>query len=278
MNEDHAVTVIAPTQYPEKFPPLLYALALSERALLVATAIDRSFAECAATADLFDLPVHLLHGPTVGPDELRKVLRGLRFAERPIEPVDLPKLRQELGGWSTPAVAGPTLVRLDHAFPVRGVGTVGLGIVLRGTLTPHASLRLLPLGKAVEIRSIQLHDVEVPEAVTGDRVGVAVRGADPDEITRGSLLTADGGVQSGTSLHLTRVRRSPYYRGEMGVGRRLHALVGAQFVPVAVVGSEPEELRLESDRPIAWQAGETAIVVDLDSSTGPRGAARGTLS
>jgi selenocysteine-specific translation elongation factor len=275
--DDHVLTIIEPTQYPEKFAPLLHALALSDRAILSVDALDRTVAECAATLDLVDLPVEIRVGPAVGEEELRRALRGLRLAEAPILPRDLLALRDELGRISVPDAPGAVRVVIDHYFPVKGVGTVALGIVRRGTLRAHETLRLYPSAKSVEIRSIQVHDVEVPTAASGTRVGAALKGVEVDELSRGQQLAPDGSLEVGELLRGSDGRRSKYYRGDLGEGARVHALVGAQFVPALITAFAEGTISLTTDRPVAWAPGETMLLADLNAGPGSRAIGRWTL-
>jgi selenocysteine-specific translation elongation factor len=277
VQDHHALTIIEPTQYPEKFAPLLYALALSDRAVFVVNGLDRTVAETAATLDLFDLPVEVRHGPSVGPEELRRAFRGLRLAEAPLAPLDFNALRAELSGISRPVVGGPVVVGIDHYFPVKGVGTVALGFVRQGTLTAHAQLRLYPTEKVVEVRSIQVHDVDVKEATDGERVGVALKGAEVDELARGQLLAPPGALTVGTSLHGTAGRRCPYYRGDFGEGSQVHALIGAQLVPAGVTALQGTTIEVTTDRPVAYAAGSTLVLSDLSPAQGPRCVGRWTI-
>lgn len=277
VQDGHAVTLIEPTQYPEKFAPLLYSLALADRVLLVVTALDRSVAETLATLDLVDRPVELRHGDAVGEEELRRVCKGLRFEGAPVPAVDVVQLRAELQAMSVAPRPGPVMVGLDHHFPVKGVGTVALGFVRQGTLQAHQTLRLFPTTKSVEVRSIQVHDVDVKEAPTGERVGIALKGVEVDELARGQVLAPDGALEVGTELRGRGGRKNRYYKGDLRVGAQLHALVGAQFVPAGVTALEGDTLTVEPDRPVAYAPGEAMILADLSAAPGPRAVGRWTL-
>ena len=269
LQDGGALTLVEPTQYPEKYAPLLFALALSDRALFVIPGLDRTVAETAATLDLFDLPVQVLHGPAVGPEEIQKAFRGLRIASAPIAPLDLVKLREELPRFRRDPAPGPPVVAIDHYFPVKGVGTVALGFVRQGTLTAHAALRLYPTERTVEIRSIQVHDVDVKEAAAGERVGLALKGIEVDELSRGQLLAPDGTLLTGTELKGKEGRTSPYYRGDLRAGAQLQALIGAQLVPAAVTALDGSNLTIETDRPVVWKAGDGFRLADLSVPQGP---------
>lgn len=277
VQDGRALTLITPRQYPEKFPSLLFALALSDRAVLVVTGLDRSVAETAATIDLFDLPVEIRYGPGVGPEELASAFRGLRLAGAPMQPIDPAHLRDELVALSGPARPGPVIVGIDHYFPVKGVGPVALGFVRRGTLTAHATLRLYPTELMVEIRSIQVHDVDVREAGGGERVGLALKGIELDALARGQVLAPPDTLRVATTLSGRAGRLGPYYRGSAGAGTHLHALVGTQFVPVTVVERSADTLIVETDRPVVFDPGDPILLADLSPLHGPRGIGRWTL-
>lgn len=270
VHDDRAVTIVEPTQFPERFPPLLYALAMADRAVFAIPALNREVAETAATLEMFNLPVDVRLGAAVGVDELRRAFKGSPLETAPTEPLDLVQLRRELDGWTAPAVEGPVRVPIDHAFPVKGVGAVALGVVRRGTLKAHERLRLYPTERTVEVRSIQVHDVDVPEATSGQRVGVALKGVEADEIARGHALAPEGSLSTSTELRGDGFRRSRYYRGVLDQGAQLQLLVGLQLVPARLAESGPTTVRVVSDRPVAFTPGERMVLSDLSPPSGPR--------
>jgi selenocysteine-specific translation elongation factor len=270
VQDGHALSLVEPSAYPEKFQSLLYSLAMSDRALFVVHSLDRATAETAATLDLFDLPVEIRFGSSVGEEEIRKAFKGLRIASAPAAPFDLLKLRSEILEWRATRPEGPVEVGLDHSFPVKGVGTVALGFVRQGTLLAHATLRLYPTEKSVEIRSVQVHDVDVKGAVAGERVGLALKGAEVDELSRGQVLAPDGALRTGVTIEGRSGRTCPYYRGDLRAGAQLHALVGSYFVPAGVTTKEGDRLSATCDRTVAWRPGERFLLADLSVPQGPR--------
>jgi selenocysteine-specific translation elongation factor len=276
--EGHAVTFVEPTQYPEKLASLLFALRMSERALFIVPGLSKEVAETATALDLLDLPVELLVGTGVGPDELRRAFKGMRFVADPVRPLDLLKLREEIDSWRSEARPGGPRVPIDHAFPVRGVGAVALGVVQIGPLRAHARLRLYPTPKEVEVRSVQVHDVDVPEAATGDRVGVALKGVDADELERGQVLAEPGALLVGSSVRGSAYRSCPYYRGDLRAGTHLHLSVGLQFVPAVVESLAGGAITVSTDRPVAFAAGDTGVLADLSAVSGSRMVGRFTLA
>ncbi|MGI0131932.1 MAG: EF-Tu/IF-2/RF-3 family GTPase [Thermoplasmata archaeon] len=278
VQDGHAVTVVEPTQFPEKFAPLLMSLAMADRAILVVPSLTREIAEAVATLDLFDdRPIEVVLGSGVGQEEIQRAFKGTRLVHAPMAPLDLPRLREEIAGWSAPERPGPAMVRIDHAFPVKGVGAVALGVVRQGVLRAHEKLRLFPDSKVVEVRSIQVHDVDVTEATSGARVGVAIKGAEADELGRGRVLAPEGSLTTGSTLNGRAWTKCPYYRGPVGEGQQVNVLVGLQFVPASISALDGANLRLETDRPVVYAPGDPIYLADLSATTGPRIVGRATL-
>lgn len=270
VREGHAVTLVEPTGYPEKFQSLLTAVLLADRVLFVVPGLTREVAEIATVVDLAGRPVTIVHRETVGAEEVRRALKGLSLVDAPIDPWAPTALRAAIDGWSVPAEGGPPRVPIDHAFPVKGVGAVVLGVVRGGPVDAHATLRLYPTDRRVEVRSIQVHDVDVPRAETGERVGLALKGIEADELARGQVLAPDGTLRADPVVRGGGLRRCPYYRGAVAVGSHLHLALGLQAVPVVVSELGPSGTVLTADRPLAQRPGEPAMLLDLSVAAGPR--------
>jgi len=276
--EGHAVTLVEPTQFPDKVAPLLVALGMADRCLLVVTELTRAVAESMAIVDLSDRPTVVVVGPNVGEAELGRVLKGSRLESAPRSPLDYPKLRSEMETWTAPQVDGPVEVPIDHSFPVKGVGAVALGVVRRGTLHAHDKLRLYPTGKEVEVRSIQVHDVDRKDAGCGERVGVALRGIDAEEISRGQVLAPPATLAESPTVAGREWVRCRYYRGDAGPGAQLHLSLGLQVVPAVLDEVGPAKVQVTADRPVAARPGLPAYLLDLGVPAGPRIFGRFTTS
>ena len=277
VREDHAATLVEPTHFPEKFPPLLYALAMADRTLFFAAGLSREFAEMVATADQFDTPTTFVLSAGIGEEELRRALKGTSLELSPTAADDLPKLRETLEQWTVRPKLGPLRVRIDHAFPVKGVGAVALGIVREGTLRVHDRLQLYPTTHVVEVRSIQVHDREVTEAGGGSRVGVALKGTDAGELERGQTLAPEGTLEVGEQLEAAEFRLCRYYAGSLGIGSRLHVLVGLDLAPASVTTYANAVVGLHTDRGVSYRPGDPIVLADLSVPKGPRVVGRGRV-
>jgi selenocysteine-specific elongation factor len=92
-----------------------------------------------------------------------------------------------LPGRSEPA--GPARLHIDRSFTLRGIGTVVTGTLWSGVLVVGERVRIEPTGLEHRVRSLHVHGEQVEEAGAGQRVAVALAGADRRAISRGDVLT-----------------------------------------------------------------------------------------
>jgi selenocysteine-specific elongation factor len=88
---------------------------------------------------------------------------------------------------------------IDRVFALPGAGTVVTGSSWSGTVAVGDSVRLLPLDRAVRVRSIEVHGSAAERAVPGRRTALALVGVDKDELARGDVVVTGGGWR-GTDL------------------------------------------------------------------------------
>jgi selenocysteine-specific elongation factor len=84
----------------------------------------------------------------------------------------------------------PTRLFVDRVFTLRGIGTVVTGTLWSGRLDAGDELRVEPGGRAVRVRSLQIHDEPVDSAEAGQRVALALPGVERHELRRGDALVA----------------------------------------------------------------------------------------
>ena len=268
--EGHAITLVEPTQFPEKYSALLNSLAMADQCLLVVAELTKPVAETIATVEASTVPTTVVRGPNVGDAEIARILKGGRLENAPRSSLDYPHLRELLDGWKAPSVEGDVRVPIDHYFPVKGVGAVALGVVRQGTLRAHERLRLWPTPKLVEVRSIQVHDIDRKDAGCGERVGVALKGVDADELERGQLLAPESGLTAAPEVVGSGFEKCRYYRGDANAGAAVHLSHGLQVVPAVIDELGPDRVRVTADRPVVTVPGEAGYLVDLSVPAGPR--------
>lgn len=132
-----------------------------------------------------------------------------------------------------------TLVYVDRAFTVKGVGTVALGFVLFGEVTVHDQLRPIPGAKdsRVDVRGIQVSDEDQESVGRGIRVGLSLRGVEASELQKSHWLD-DGSLAVSDKLDL-QVERSPFYKQDVG-SRDLHIQIAGETVPARLSPTQGE--------------------------------------
>ena len=213
---------LTPIEYPEKIKPFLQTLAISDIHILV---IDLNLGLTSVTGELLvgmDLYHQLYDSQDLVvitgidaknewklPDILKKVtailnttnLKGIDILTiRNKENLEILKDKISELKKNKPSLKGNSIeyskTLIDHVFPVKGIGTVILGIVKKGEIHAGQMLELTgseSIGKKVIIRSIQKHDRNFKEANQGDRVGIALKGnISPSDISRDDILVNQG--------------------------------------------------------------------------------------
>jgi len=95
-------------------------------------------------------------------------------------------------GGGEPREAAPVRLPVDRAFHLKGLGVLVTGTLAAGTIRPGDSLELLPAGRAVRVRSIQVHGAPRGAAAAGERTSLQVTGVSLDEVERGMELVEPG--------------------------------------------------------------------------------------
>ena len=124
---------------------------------------------------------------------------------------------------------------IDHAFPIKGIGTVITGTVLKGKVKVGEELKVLPLDSTVKVKSIQRCKEDVEEASAGDRIGMAVQGVDPEELFRGCVLTSMDTKLKVVDSIVAKVRISPLFKYPLKPRMRVHLNVGMLVVPARLI-------------------------------------------
>ncbi|MGH2373418.1 MAG: selenocysteine-specific translation elongation factor, partial [bacterium] len=77
---------------------------------------------------------------------------------------------------------GPVRLPVDRSFVMQGFGTVVTGTLWSGAVRPGDLLTVLPAGRDVRVRGVQVHGDAVSEARAGSRVAANLSGIDKDEV------------------------------------------------------------------------------------------------
>ncbi|MFQ5940792.1 MAG: translation elongation factor EF-1 subunit alpha [Nitrososphaerales archaeon] len=103
---------------------------------------------------------------------------------------DGPTLMQALDEFVEPEkpLTKPLRLPIQDVYSITGVGTVPVGRIETGKLKPNDKIVVMPEGASGEIKSIETHHTQIPEAQAGDNIGFNVRGIDKKQIKRGDVV------------------------------------------------------------------------------------------
>ncbi len=170
-NGDYIRSVLVPTEYPERVLTTAEALSLSSYSLVYIPA-DAKWTEGELALLVDSLGVK---GSIVSPlpeANVRKLFRGTSLEGFEVRhEVEEVEVKEEERGF----------VYIDRVFVVKGVGVVVTGFSYT-QVKVHDKLKVLPQGKEVEVKSIQVLDEDQQEVGIGVRIGFALRNVKEEEL------------------------------------------------------------------------------------------------
>ena len=81
----------------------------------------------------------------------------------------------------------PLRIPVEDAYTISGIGTVPVGRVETGIMKKGDTVVFMPSGATGEVKSIEMHHEEIPQAVPGDNIGWSVRGIGKNDVRRGDV-------------------------------------------------------------------------------------------
>ena len=272
---EETVSFIEPTRYPERLAPLFYAVVMAEKAIVVVDELNSALGEClvmlqcaGVTGGYFVLR-NYIPKEKIAPLVKGSSLEKLEFIED--NPVLLKeRYLSEAAQKTTQTESEFGTVPVDHAFSVKGVGTVVLGLVAKGTIKKHDTLKILPGTKTVHLRSIQKHDDDFEAGSDGDRVGLALKNIDVKDVDRGTVLTTDPSVKTSKTLE-THASLVKYWSAPLKAGMVLHLGHWMQFLNCRVEAITDEGdwhkpfLKLDLEKEIVHYPGDQAVLTYLEN-------------
>ena len=256
-------TWVAPGGFPEKIQPLFQAINLAEYVIFHVDKLDKFAGEQIIALDSLKKEKGILsHTFDVDESKLNMMIKGTvveKYAR-----VDQDKIKEEMDKLEPFSNDDPSQMVVDHCFDVKGVGTVILGKVTNGKIKQYDNLKLYPAGIDVLIKSIQMHDDPVAESMCPARVGLAVKGAKPDDVGRGDVIAAEGTVDIKTELELD-FTKNPFYKNDIAENQGCLVNIGLQIKSAKFTSISP--LTLTFEKPVVCKKGDIAVILKPESTT-----------
>ena len=275
---DATVTLIEPTRYPEKLSSLFYAVSLADRVILVVDEINAQFGECVLMIQSTGKSAGIIILKNyITTDQIAPLIGGTVLEHYEVMEEDIVGLREKLLGIAVKMTAhqkvresgGNGAVPVDHHFNVKGVGVIVLGCVTQGLIKKHDTLKVLPTEKTAQIRSIQKHDDDAENAVSGDRVGLSLKNICAEDLDRGYVLTNDPSIKT-TSLITAKAALVKFWPAPLKAGMVIYVGHWMQFLPsrlenVVVDGDwRMPTLTLKMDKALVYPPGSHAVLHYLE--------------
>jgi selenocysteine-specific translation elongation factor len=283
---DSIYTWSAPVTFPEKIQSLMQAVNIAEYAILNVTKIDKYLGEIIIALDSLNFnDGFILHSYEVDEGKLKALFKNTSVSHfKFLDNID--QLKREMSTLEPKACDGPVMIPVDHAFDVKGVGTVVLGVVKQGAVKVYDQLKIEPSGKDILVKSIQMHDDPVHESKSPARVGLAIKGISAEELSRGDVLCSlessshvkvVSAETTTSKISTTNFAKNPYYKGDLAENQTYMISVGLQIKPVKLkpVSGTVIEIKPES-KPVAFFQGQTYVLLKPDSQ-GTRIIGRGII-
>ncbi|MCK4908609.1 MAG: elongation factor Tu, partial [Planctomycetes bacterium] len=91
----------------------------------------------------------------------------------------------------------PFLMQIEDVFSIKGRGTVGTGRIERGKVKVGEAVDIVGFSKEVKksvATGVEMFNKLLDEGITGDNVGLLLRGVEKDELSRGMVVAKPGSI------------------------------------------------------------------------------------
>jgi len=270
---EDTLTLIEPNRYPERLAPLFFSASEAKAAIVVVDELSATLGEslvmlqcCGISNGYFILRNY------IPKEKIEPLIKGTILEKYEFVADDPNFIREKLfavAAQQKSAEATIGTVPVDHAFNVKGVGVVVLGVVISGGIAKHAQLKVLPGTKTAQVRSIQKHDEEYDTSVEGDRVGLAVKNIGVADVDRGVVLTNDPVVKT-SKLLKAKASLVKYWQTPLKEGMVIHVGHWMQFLNSKIDAISDEgnwhkpNLTLSLEKELVYRPGDKAVLMYLE--------------
>ena len=172
-------------------------------------------------------------------ENIKNILKNTKFQDAKIIPTSaqtgegIQELKEAIYSIISPPnreTEGPFRMPIDHAFPIKGAGTVLTGTIHRGKIAIGDKIEIAPIGLTGKVKSIQSFKENLAMASAGDRVGMAIPGIDSKKIYRGCYATQPGILVKTNSI-IIKGEINSLFKGVLTPKMQVHITVGMPTVP-----------------------------------------------
>jgi len=276
--QDTIYTWAVPITFPDKIQSLMQAINIAEYAILNVRKIDKYLGEQVLALDAVSFSEgFILHSYEVDEMKLKTLIKNTTISDFQFL-ASIDQLKQQMSRLEPKTREGECIIPIDHAFNVKGLGTVVLGVIKQGAVKTFDRLKVLPSGKDILVKSIQMHDDPVTECKSPARVGLAVKGVDAEDISRGDIICSPGSlnIKVATDAIPAGFIKSPYYKGNLTESQTYVISVGIQVKPVKIKYNDTRTIEIIPEKPLVFFSGQSYALLKPDD-LGTRIIAKGII-
>ncbi|MGI0007396.1 MAG: EF-Tu/IF-2/RF-3 family GTPase [Nitrosotalea sp.] len=256
-------TWTVPTSFPDKIQSLFQAMNMGEYVIFHVTKLDKFTGEQIIALDVLGKKQGILsHSFDVDKTKLLSMIKGTVVEQYKL--VEPENLKKEIDLLEPISKDGSPQIVIDHCFDVKGVGAVILGKIAQGKIKVYENLKLFPKGTDVVVKSIQMHDDSVEDAVCPARVGLAVKGVIPDDVQRGDVLCMANTMLVSQEIEIDYVQ-SKFFKDIVSENQMFLASIGLQIRPVKIASLNPMKLSL--GKSAVYEKGDTCVILKPESTS-----------
>ena len=277
--ETCVLSLLRPLRHPERLRPLLSVLNVAEVGVVEINNVDAALGEIlvsfgAAGVERGMAIINPSEGNWVDSEQVNMILSqaGLetwKLYESVPESHDIrEELYQHMDVIGSKINSTKMVLPVDQHFNVKGVGLVEIGYVQSGTVSKHDEVLILPANETGVVRSLQVMDDDVDSAVTGDRVGVALRNLREEALHRGCMIIhpeSQSLIRHDNSK--IKMKNAPFQKRQLANEDVIHAAVDLQFVVGRIKQVDGEIISVEWESPL-WIRAEGSpeiLITQLDA-------------
>lgn len=272
------ISLLRPLKHPEKIRPLLSVLNVAKAGIIEISKIDSATGEICVSFGCAGINNGLViinsqDGDWIDPDQVRIILEqsGLRNWKLYEQVPDEHIIREDLFSLMEKKETDDSslILPVDQFFNVKGVGLVAIGYVQSGIVSKHDTIQVLPADENGIVRSLQVMDDDVENAISGDRVGLAIRNLREEALHRGCMIVhAESNVLVKNLSSTFSIDKAPFQKRILQVGDVIHAAVDMQFVVGRIKIIDQENVTVDWDIPLWTRKNNSPkiIITQLDAT------------
>jgi len=161
---------------------------------------------------------------------------------------------------------GAMRLPIDRVFTMKGHGTVITGTMISGSVKKEDEVELLPDGRRLRVRGVQVHGSSAEVAQAAQRTALNLAGVTPEELSRGMTLATPGSLRPTRRLDvsLTLLGSAKTLKDRARV--HLHAFSSETVAEVVLIGAKDAKAgstvfaQLRTAEPVALAPGDRFIV------------------